>query len=198
MVCRKADFIAVPKILMKEGYYPEFYHKLVEIPQGFRFDEVAMKDETTNLIPTFAFAGTFIKTTRNPTALLQYLSTVKTAFKFIIYTQTSEMVHPFKSILKDKLEIRDYIPRTELLKELNGMDFLVNIAYDPVHQAPSKLIDYYLTGRPILSSVNNYFDNKQVDAFLNGNYTSAYVFDNIDQYKIENVCRSFIKLIPTD
>ena len=195
--CRKADFIAVPKILMKEGYYPEFYHKIVEIPQGFRFDEVVTKDETTNLIPTFAFAGTFIKTTRNPTPLLQYLSTVKTAFKFIVYTQTTEMLTPFKSILKDKLEIRDYIPRTELLKELSSMDFLVNIAYDPVHQAPSKLIDYYLTGRPILSSVNNYFDNKQVDAFLNGNYTNAHVFDNIDQYRIENVCRLFIKLIPT-
>lgn len=196
--CRKADYISVPKIVMKENYYSEFHHKIVQIPQGFKFEEVVLKNRTnSNGIPTFAFAGTFIRTTRNPTSLLQYLSTVKSPFKFIVYTQTTELLAPFKSILGEKLEIRNYIPRIELLTELSNMDFLINIAFDPVHQAPSKLIDYYLTGRPVLSSINNDFDDKKVDAFLNGDYTGEYVFENIEQYKIENVCRSFINLIPS-
>ncbi len=193
--CRKADYISIPKIMMRENYYPEFQPKIVEIPQGFRFDEFQpSKKEVKNPVPTFAFAGTFIRTVRNPTSLLQYLSTIEKDFKFIVYTQTPGLVTPFQPILKDKLEIRNYIPRLELLKELSTMDFLVNISYDPVHQAPSKLIDYYLTGRPTLSSFNNDFDNKTVLEFLDGNYSGAFRYDNIDQYRIENVCQSFIKL----
>jgi hypothetical protein len=103
-------------------------------------------------------------------------------------------VLPFLPILKEKLEVRHYIPRIDLLKELSSMDFLVNIAYDAVHQAPSKLIDYYLTGRPILSSVTNEFDYDTVRDFIAGNYTNAFVFNNIEQYKIENVATKFLSL----
>jgi hypothetical protein len=190
--CRKADFIVVPKIMMKENYYPEFQNKIIEIPQGFKFDEVEKSDFRKNSVPTFGFAGTFLKITRNPTLLLEYLATVKEPFKFIIYTESQELVLPFKVILKDKLEIKNYIPRIELLKELSRMDFLVNIAYDPVHQAPSKLIDYYLTGRPILSSMTNEFDYDTVASFLKGDYSNTFVFENIEQYKIENVVKKFL------
>ena len=195
--CRKADYIAVPKIMMKENYYPEFQHKVIEISQGFKFDEVVRSHTQKNDLPTFGFAGTFIRTTRNPTQLLEYLATVKAPFKFIIYTQNQDIVAPFKAILKDRLEIRGYIPRIDLLKELSSMNFLVNIAYDPVHQAPSKLIDYYLTGRPILSSVGNEFNTNDVAAFLKGDYSSAFVFENIKKYKIENVTKKFLNVIDT-
>jgi hypothetical protein len=194
--CRKADYIAVPKIVMKENYYPEFQHKVIEISQGFKFDEVVVTtDFKKNDVPTFGFAGTFIKTTRNPTLLLEYLTTVKDPFKFIIYTESQDLVLPFKTVLGDRLEIRHYIPRIDLLKELSSMDFLVNIAYDPVHQAPSKLVDYYLTRRPILSSLTNEFDTFTVDSFLKGDYSKTFVFENIEQYKIENVAKKFLDLI---
>lgn len=194
--CRKANFIAVPRIGMKDNYYPEFHHKIIEIPQGFKFDEIQPTGDTSlNPIPTFGFAGTLVRTTRNPTPLLQYLSTVTAPFKFIIYTQTPELVTPFLPILKEKLEIRNYVPRSQLLEELRGMDFLVNIGYDPVHQAPSKLIDYYLTGRPTLSSRNNDFDKEMVDEFLKGNYSQAFQFENIENYRIENVCKLFLNLV---
>ncbi len=193
--CRKADFIAVPKIMMKENYYPEFRNKVIEISQGFKFDEVVRNDFIKNEVPTFGFAGTFIRTTRNPTPLLEFLTTVKAPFKFIIYTETQDLVLPFLPILKEKLEVRHYIPRIDLLKELSSMDFLVNIAYDAVHQAPSKLIDYYLTGRPILSSVSNEFETSIVTEFLNGDYSNSFVFNNIEQYKIENVSKKFLTLI---
>jgi len=192
--CRKADYIAVPKIMMKENYYPEFRDKVIEISQGFKFDEVVRSDFKKNEVPTFGFAGTFIRTTRNPAPLLEFLTTVDQPFKFIIYTETQDLVLPFLPILKEKLEVRHYIPRIDLLKEMSSMDFLVNIAYDAVHQAPSKLIDYYLTGRPILSSVTNEFDYDTVRDFIAGNYTNAFVFNNIEQYKIENVATKFLSL----
>ena len=194
--CRKADYIAVPKIMMKENYYPEFQHKVIEISQGFRFDDVVLhQGAIKNEVPTFAFAGTFIRTTRNPTPLLDYLATVTVPFKFVIYTETPDLALAFQSALKDKLEIRRYIPRIDLLNQLSSMDFLVNIAYDPVHQAPSKLIDYYLTKRPILSSLTNDFDTKTIDAFLTGDYSNTFVFENIEQYKIENVVKKFLSFL---
>ena len=116
-------------------------------------------------------------------------------FKFIIYTETPDLAHAFQAILKEKLEIRRYIPRIDLLNQLSSMDFLVNIAYDPVHQAPSKLIDYYLTQRPILSSLTNEFDTKVIDAFLQGDHSGTFIFENIEQYKIENVVRKFLSYI---
>ncbi|MBL0012876.1 MAG: glycosyltransferase [Flavobacterium sp.] len=193
--CKKADYIAVPKLAMKETYYPEFRNKVIEIPQGFKFDEVVLNNFTKNDVPTFGFAGTFVPTTRNPTPLLEYLATVEAPFKFIIYTETQDLVLPFIPILKEKLELRRYVPRMELLKELSSMDFLVNISYDPVHQAPSKLIDYYLTRRPILSSASSIFETAIVAEFLKGDYKNAFVFDNIEQYKIENVAKSFLYLV---
>ena len=193
--CRKADYIAIPKIMMKVNYYPEFHHKIIEIPQGFKFNEVQIElKKPSNNVPTFGFAGIFMKTTRNPTILLKHLALLNINFKFIVYTRTPDLLIPFLPILKEKLEIREYIPRLDLLSELSKMDFLVNIGFDPAQQVPSKLIDYYLTGRPTLTSIQNDFDEKTLIEFLDGNYSKAFQYDNIDQYRIENVCQSFLKL----
>lgn len=193
--CQKADFIAVPKIMMKENYYPEFHSKFIEIPQGFKFEKVITNLQLKNQIPTFAFAGSLLRIARNPTQLLTYLATLDKPFKFIIYTENQDLVEPFKSVLKEKLEIKSYIPRLELIKVLSQMDFLVNIAFDPVHQAPSKLIDYYLTGRPILSSLTSEFDTDIVKAFLEGDYSNTFIFENVEQYRIENVTHKFLSLV---
>ena len=193
--CRKADFIAITKITMKENYYPEFHSKIIEIPQGFKFETIFSDKKIKNSIPTFAFAGSLLPIARNPSQLLTFLSTVDKPFKFIIYTENQNLVAPFQSVLKDKLEVRNYIPRTELLGVLSEMDFLVNIAYDPIHQSPSKLIDYYIIGRPILSSLTSEFDTDKVMAFLEGDYTRSFVFENVEQYRIENVACKFLSLI---
>jgi hypothetical protein len=195
--CRKADFISIPKIEMRTNYYQEFQDKIVEIPQGFKFEEYRGKDEqikVLNKIPTFAFAGTFMRIKRNPVPLLQYLAHVQKDFKFIIYSGNPELAVPFVEILKGRLEIRKFIPRTALLQELGNMDFLVNIGYDPVHQAPSKLIDYFLTGRPVLSFSTNSIDEKLVDQFLDGNYEGRFEFNDMDKFRIENVCQRFLDL----
>lgn len=193
--CRKVDVITIPHIQMQVNYYPEFRHKIVEISQGFKFEEVqAAKTAPDNPVPTFAFAGVFIRTTRNPGPLLDYIISTGKDFKFIAYTRTADILQPYKQKLGDKIEIRDYIPREELIKELGKMDFLVNIGFDPAQQAPSKLIDYYLSGRPILSLSTNQPDTKVVDEFLNGDYTNGFTYPSMDRFKIENVAAAFIKL----
>ncbi len=193
---RKSTYMAITNINMKQNYYPEFNDKIVEITQGFNFDDVNKnKEEVKNSVPTFAFAGTFMKSVRNPSKFLQYLSTLKTDFKFVIYTRGAELVLPFKEVLGDKLELRQFIPRTELLKELKNMDFLINLGYDPVLQSPSKLIDYYMTGRPILSLEGEVLDEKLIDEFLSGDYSGRFEVENFEQFDIKNVAQKFLNLI---
>lgn len=193
--CRKADFISIPQLSTKEHYFPEFHHKLVEIPQGFKFEDVQVVKEQNNKVPTFAFAGVFMRITRNPTNLVEYLLKTGKDFKFIVFTRTPELLLPYRERLGEKLEIRDYIPRLELLKELSKCDFVINIGYDPSNHIPSKLIDYQLTGRPVLCFPGNDIDEKVVDEFLAGDYANAFYRDDIEMFRIENVCSKFLQRI---
>ena len=196
--CRKADYISVPRIEMKINYYSEFHHKIIEIPQGFNFEELKFNQKrlTKNVVPTFAFAGGFFKGKRDPSAFMQFLCSVDSAFKFIVYTETPSMILPFKEKLGKKMEIRKYIPREELLPILNTMDFLINIGYDPAVQSPSKLIDYHLSGRPVLSfnSDFNEADRLHFNEFLVKDYKNQLIFKDMDKFNISNVARQFVEL----
>ena len=152
--CRKADHITVPIEDAKEAYYPEFRHKIKMIPQGYDFNEVPIDHNLyrKNPVPPFAYAGAFI-----PGVLgirknfLEYLLTLKCPFLFIIYTNQTSIVIPYAERSEGRIEIRPYVPRAELLPVLAGMDFLVNIGNGTNIQSPSKLIDYQICGRPVLS-----------------------------------------------
>lgn len=196
MFCRKADYISIPIISVKGNYYPEFHNKIVEIPQGFKFEDIQVeKEPPVNKVPTFAFAGVFMRSTRNPSKLAEYLLKTGKDFKFIVYTPNSDLLSPYMAQFKNRIEIRKYVPRLQLLHELSKMDFVINIGFDPQTHVPSKLIDYSLTGRPILCFNRDNFDEKVVDEFLNGNYTHAFKYPDIEKYRIENVSKAFLHLI---
>ena len=90
--------------------------------------------------------------------------------------------------------MHDYISREALLAFQSQMDFLVNIGYDPQKQLPSKLIDYYLTGRPILNLDGGKLDVENVIKFLNEDYSGKLSYSKINQYRIESVCDKFLSL----
>ena len=75
------------------------------------------------------------------------------------------------------------------------MDFTVNFENSGSKQTPSKLIDYVLIKKPILSITTGDLDIKSVDEFLIGNYSNAKLIDDPDQYRIENVYNKFLELI---
>lgn len=195
MFCRKADFITVPIEEAIDAYYPEFRSKIRVIPQGFNFDEVNIDTSAyrKNGKPTFAYAGTLIPGGRDPGEFLEYLSTLEKDFKFILYTKSRNLVDPWKERLNGKLVVRDYVPREDLLKELSKMDFLVNFENSTARQMPSKLIDYYLTGRPVLSVPTTNIDKEKVSEFLAGNYNRKVDYSGMEKYRIENVCQSFLE-----
>ena len=196
LFCRRADFITVPVESAKEGYYPEFREKIRVIPQGFDFNEIDIDPRAyqKSEIPTFAYAGSLIPGGRDPSEFLSYLVSLEREFKFILYTKNRALVEPFLKRAEGRVEVRDYIPRDELLKNLSGMDFLVNFENSTALQQPSKLIDYYLTGRPVLSVGSRNLNTAVVNRFMEGDYNSGLKFDDVDQYRIENVCSRFLEL----
>lgn len=192
--CRAVDFITVPVKEAVSAYYSEFHKKIVVIPQGFALPENTNVTVPNNSIPTFIYAGTLYQNHRNPSKFLKYLCSVEREFKFIIFTKSKKIVAPFVPLLDKKLEIKDYIPREELLKEMSRADFLVNFENESGSQVPSKLIDYLIAGRPVISIDTQNFNRTVVDNFLVGDYTGQLELPDIHQYDITNIVNKFLLL----
>ncbi|MCK5338691.1 MAG: hypothetical protein KAJ50_07765, partial [Bacteroidales bacterium] len=168
--------------------------KIKVIPQGFKLTPIAGSGkQVKNVVPTFAYTGMFIPGIRDPGELLDYLTTLNRPFKFIIYTNDKSLLQPYMDSLKGKLIIHNYIPRDDLLIKLAKMDFLVNFDNNTGVQTPSKLIDYKLTGRPVLN-ITAKLDKVILNEFLDKNYSHAYKIDDLAQYDISNVAMQFISL----
>ncbi len=198
--CKKADFISIPIEEAREAYYPEFSKKIRVIPQGFNFDDVDVTGNySPNSVPTFVYAGTFYKQLRDPRPFFKYLETLKIDFKFIVYTKSLSLVEGYIKTLGCKVEVRDYIPRRELITEMSKADFLVNFENPTAKQSPSKLIDYALSKRPILSiNTNTKLEYMLIDEFLSGNYEKKLSIKNIEDYDIKNVAGKFLSLLNED
>jgi len=196
--CRKADFISVPADDYIKYYYHEFLNKIIVIPQGFKYsDSNLYKGKIENQIPTFAFAGRFVPGVRDPRPFLNYLVTVESDFRFVVFAPYSELIAPYKSKLGCKLELRGFIPREELIYELSKMDFLVNIEFEASvrSNSPSKFADYIIAKRPVLSMNMADLDTNKINEFLSGNYSNRLIIQNPDRFRIENVVKQFIKLV---
>lgn len=193
--CKRCNYITVPIEEAKDGYYPEYREKIKVIPQGFDFNLTKLAEYKQNTAPTFGYSGIFYKDLRDPEKFLQYLVELNKPFKFVCYTKPG-FLEPYKEKLGDKIEIHDYIPREDLLKELSKMDFLINLPNKSGVQQPSKLIDYALTKRPILAVSSDMTDEEKQHCveFLNGDYTHKYIVPDIQQYNIVNVASKFLAL----
>ena len=195
--CKQTDYIVIPVENGKHGYYEEFRNKIAVIPQGIDFSGITLNEYVKNEVPTFLFSGAIYPGMRDPSKFLDYLSTlVDVDFKFIVYVPGNKIFEDYQEKLGDKLEIRRYIERSELIRILSTMDFLININNDSLVQTPSKLIDYSLSKRPIINISTSFPEEEKqtFNSFLKGDYTGQYIVDNISQYDILNVSKRFIDL----
>lgn len=197
--CRQADYITVPVKEAKSAYYKEFRSKIRVISQGFKFQEAEalLKTYKPNPVPTFAYAGNFIPGRRDIRPILDFLLASGKDFRFYIYTKKTNFVKPYLDRAGEKIQLSTFIPRNELLPKLSQMDFVLNIENGVSEQRPSKLIDYYLIKRPILSINSSEIDQAKFTAFLEKNYSQKMTFEDVDQYRIENVCKQFLALSAT-
>jgi hypothetical protein len=196
--CRKADFITVPTSKSIAGYYPEFHDKIRVIPQGFRFEDVSLYEgELNHKKVIFGYAGMFILGRRDPSEFLNFLNSLKESyqFEFHIYTTTPQFVSPYVEASKGRIVIKPIVTREKLLYELSKMHFVVNFENVGHTQTPSKLIDYLIIEKPVLSVTFGNLQPAIFHDFLNGNYSDKMILPEKDTYRIENVASKFIDLI---
>jgi hypothetical protein len=193
--CEVADIIAVPIPEATESYYLEYRDKIKVIPQGFDFkkDLENIAEYKKNVVPTFCYSGVFYKENRDPRNLLEYLISLHIIYKFIIYTTSNKLIQPYVDRSNGRIEIREYIPRNELLNELSKMDFLININNMSCVQSPSKLVDYYLSGRPVLSLGTYEVNELIIEEFLNYSFENKLEYTNMKRYDIRNVVTRFLE-----
>lgn len=202
LTLKKFNYITIPTEESRKYYLdlvPE--EKIKIIPQGFNFDEVKIniKSYHKNEIPTFCYAGIFYEKLRNPEYFFEFLTKLNFQFKFVIYTRVNdvffnEVYAKYKELLKDKVEIRGFIKRKELIVEMSKMDFLINIENEGTSQSPSKLIDYALSNRPIYSFTSQTINFDTFKDFCFGNYNGEKKID-LDQYDINVVYKKVLNLL---
>ena len=193
----RVDCITIPIESARVAYYKEFRPKISVIPQGVNFAELRAdcRPYYKNSIPTFAYAGTFIPGYRDPRKLLEYLISLPNDFLFYIYTSMPSWLQEVEEKSRGRIISKSYLPRNDLIGQLSQMDFLVNIENSTSTQVPSKLIDYFLVERPVLSLSGNMISEDTIKQFLNGNYSEQLQFDNYEKFKIQNVSRQFLSLV---
>lgn len=191
--CEAVDFISVPTEGGKDGYFPEYRDKIRVIPQGFDFSKTPVSEYSKNPVPTFVFCGTVYPGKRDVHSFMDYLLTVKRPYKFKLL-----MHDPLESRYKEESNHQiEYITgkgRKEVIMECSKADFLINVINPNTAQTPSKLIDYGISGRPVLNISNDFCEQKAFEEFCAGDYHQQLVLPDLEQYKIENVARQFIDL----
>lgn len=193
--CRKVDYISVPVEEARPAYYEEFHEKIKIIPQGFNLDEIPKVDGVENNdVPTFAYAGTFYKGVRDPKLFLRYITSLDKEFKFIIFSPGNSFIETYKEILDRRIELKPFIARKELLNFLVKTDFVVNFENSSDVHSPSKLIEYALIEKPILSIRCDQIEENIINEFLEGKYDQGLVIANLQQYDIKNVATKFVEL----
>lgn len=190
------DYITIPIEQAKKAYYPEVQAKLHVIPQGFDFSNIRISEYVKNKKLTFVYAGQFYEGIRDPRKFLDYLSTLDIDFVFKIFTNDTKAMSSYEDKLGSKLELRGYISREQLLMILSSADFLVNIKNIGTVQSPSKLIDYTLARRPILTITSDFaMPEKEIfSEFCNYDFSRRDNEIDISEFDIKSVADKFLKL----
>ena len=181
------------------GYYPDFHSKIKVIPQGFKFEDIQLsKGEISKEKIVFGYAGMFIPGRRDPSEFLIYLNNLPEQynFEFQIYTPTPQFAIPFIKENNNRIVLKEILPREKLLFELSKMNFVVNFENVGATQTPSKLIDYIIIEKPVLSIKYGDLKTTIINEFLEGNFKQKMELPKRDIYKIENVANQFLTLIP--
>ena len=83
------------------------------------------------------------------------------------------------------------------MARLAKADFLVNLTNPSAVQSPSKLIDYGLSGRPILDISSDFTDPEKdnFERFLAGDYACAHKIEDLERYDIRKIASAFLALL---
>lgn len=195
---RSYDYLTIPTENAIPSYAPLIDNSKIKIiPQGFRMDNLKLYNGAFDGPIRMAYAGVFYWDIRNPEFLFSYLNKVQKEFELYLFMRNKdalvkELLNKYPNVKK-----RVYVsslPHDELIYELSRMHFLINIENISNTQMPSKLIDYGMAGRPILSCNSDSFSKDVFDGFMEGDYSGAYHVD-VQKYNIVTIVDQFEQLI---
>lgn len=191
---RETNFVTIPLKEACVAYRENVQNKIRIIPQGFDFSKIELADKVDDAIPHFAYAGSIYKGQRDPSSFLAYLCELEQEFVFTVYTKNSQFYQYYKEKLGEKLVVKPYVERRQLIYELSKQDFLINLVNPSSVQSPSKLIDYLLTRRPIVDISTPFVEKNAVERAFHGEFDRKYESVDIQQYNIVNVADKFLSL----
>ena len=198
---RLFDWFAVPVEKALPCYTPYMDRSRIRvIPQGFDLDAIPLPDYVPHSEPTFAYAGRFYENIRDPQFFFDFLETVETPFRFDLYInhlddRFADMIRRAQQRVRGCIVLHDPLPRERLIGRLAEADFLVNFDNTTSNATPSKLIDYAIARRPILSFNDRTFDAEAFRAALRGDYAGQVRGIDLADYDIRTVAARFLALI---
>ena len=193
MWCSMCDYITVPTTESYKGYYKEYWNKIKVIPQGFDFTKTPVAEYKKHNVPTFLFMGSVYPSVRDPHSFMDYLLSYDKPYKFILMMR-SPLEEKYITESGGQIEYIIGKGRKEVVWECSKADFLINITNPSNVQTPSKLIDYGISGRPVLDIPNDFKDATQFLKFCKGDYSGQHEIEFLDNYRIEKVAQQFIDL----
>lgn len=194
--CEAVNYITVPTSASIGGYFPEYRDKIRVIPQGFDFSKTPVDKYTKNETPTFVFCGMVYPGKRDVSSFMEYLLKLNKPYKFKLLMRYP-LEERFETESNHQIEYIIGKTRKEVILECSKADFLINVKNPNPTQTPSKLIDYGISGRPVLEISNDFCEQEQFEEFYHGDYHSRRILPDIDQFRIENVTNQFVQLANT-
>lgn len=197
-VYKQCDFLTIPTENAIPLYSPLIsIEKIKIIPQGFNMQNLKLYDGSFDGPVKMAYAGVFYWDIRNPEFLIKYLNECDVDYEFYVYMRYQDsrfdaIMDRYPKFAKC-VKLAYNVPHDELIYELSSKDFLINIENVSNTQMPSKLIDYGMTKRPILSCKEATFSKEKLDQFMHRQYEGRYEVD-IERYDIRSICSQFIDL----
>jgi hypothetical protein len=105
------------------------------------------------------------------------------------------MLNKYNLRLNNRLIIHHFIPRQQLIYELSGYDFLINMNNTRANQSPSKQLDYALTGRPVLNINQDNLHLPIFQDFLQKDFSSWKPQINLDNHTSSFIGQQFLALL---
>ena len=157
----------------KEYFLSSFYKNLhnkmyfVDIPTFHQIkSEYEIKDWKDNTI-NIVFTGMLSETIRNPETILKcffYLRDIDFVLHF--YSRGCEdILNEVKKQLGNKIELHGFVPTEVSYAAIKKADYLLNISNKTNYQVPSKIFEYFASGKPLINYI--YSDNDPAMKYYN-------------------------------
>jgi len=115
------------------------------------------------------FAGTLYRSIRNPTALLEffrYLISTRPAAQFELHfygvvNNCQPCFDAYADLINTSIFMHGLVPHEEAVRAMQEANVLVNIGNSTAYQLPSKVVEYIMSGTPVLNIAKLDLDSSQ-------------------------------------